>query len=119
MRSILEGLSPSDQPVMYASAMLKLHRECGKDGWLKRFYAFLAECPEVRLRSKRAGLRQSLHWYAAASMAAGRDLSPIFCDRWKLPLSEKARAAAAAVEWSRKDLKLSEILAAIPAEWKS
>jgi len=103
--------------VMYASAMLKLHRECGKDDWLKRFYAILAECPEVKPDSKEAGLRQSLHWYVAASMAAGRDLSAVFCDRWKLPLSARARKAAAGVEWGQKGLKLAEVLAAIPADF--
>lgn len=117
-RDRIRGLSPTDQPVMYASAMLKLHRECGKEAWLKRFFSLLAECPEARPRSRRAGLRQSFHWYLCASMAAGRDLSAIFCDRWRLPLSAKAREAAAGVQWSRKGLKLSEVLAAVPAEWR-
>jgi len=118
-RDRLKGLSPSDQPVMYASAMLKLHRECGKDDWLKRFYAALIACPEIKPDSKEAGLRQSLNGYVAASIAARKDLAPLFCDRWRLPLSAKARKAAAAVEWARADLAPTAALSAIPAEFGS
>ena len=116
-RPRLKALSPSDQPVIYASAMLKLHKECGKNDWLRRFYAALAACPEVKPDSKEAGLRQSLHWYVAASIAARKDLSSVFCDRWRLPLARKAREAAAKIRWSRSDLKPAEALSAIPAEF--
>ena len=98
---------------MYASAMLRLHRECGGNAWLKRFCAILWECPEVKPDSKEAGLRQSLGWYAAASLAAARDLSPTFCDRWRLQLSPKARKAAAAISWKKPGLKITDVLEAI------
>ena len=52
-------------------------------------------------------------WYAAASLAAGRDLSPTFCDRWRLPLSQKARKAAAEIRWKKAGLKIEDVLAAI------
>jgi hypothetical protein len=116
-RDRLRNLSPSDQPVIYASAMLKLYRECGKGEWLKRFYAALAECPEVKADTKEAGLRQSLNWYVAASLAARRDLSSIICDKWKYPLSPKARKAAAKVKWGQAGLKPSEAIEAIPMEF--
>ena len=38
-------IEPSDQPVCYASAMLRLRRENGGDGWVKRFFHELAACP--------------------------------------------------------------------------
>ncbi|MBN1421171.1 MAG: hypothetical protein JXP34_20530 [Planctomycetes bacterium] len=118
-RDRLDGVSPSDQPVIYASAMLKLHRECGKNDWLKRFYAALIACPEIEPDSEAAGLRQSLSWCVAASIATRKDLAPLFCDRWRFPLSTAARKAAAAVDWTRADLKPAAVLSAIPAEFGS
>ena len=38
---------PSDQPVMYATAMLRLRKDHGGDAWVKRFCAALIKCPEV------------------------------------------------------------------------
>jgi hypothetical protein len=111
------AVSPSDQPVLYASAMLKLHRECGKDEWLKRYYAALAQCPEIKPETKEDALRQSLNWYVAASVAARRDLAPLFCDRWKLPLSAAARGAAEKVPWASPALNVHKALAAVPADF--
>jgi len=111
------AVSPSDQPVLYTSAMLKLHRECGKADWLKRFYAALAQCPEVKVETKEDGLRQSLSWYVSASIAARRDLAPLFCDRWKFPLSAKARKAAGEVPWAKPTLTITAALSAIPADF--
>jgi len=99
--------SPSDQPVMYASAMLMLRRELGGEAWLKKYYRYLDRCPRVRipnvkkqpLEAKQAGLRQALNWYVAASCAAGKDLSPIFVDRWRMPMSEQVRQVVTKVSW--------------------
>jgi len=90
----------------------------GKDKWLERFYRALAGCPEVKPATKAAGLRQSLHWCAAASLAARRDLTPVFCGEWRLPLSAEARRKAAAVDWKKEDLRIGDVLAAIPADFE-
>ena len=90
---------PSDQPVLYASAMLKLHRQCGGNDWLGRFFRQLAKCEAVRPNSKEAGVRQSLNWLVSASCAARKDLSGVFVDRWRFPLGADARRALAAVAW--------------------
>ena len=100
---------PSDQPVMYASAMLKLHRELGGDDWLKRFYAALRKCPAVALRSKDAGLAQSTNWLIAASAASRKDLSPVFVDRWRLPLRPEARNVLGATDWKNEDLDVGKL----------
>ena len=105
-----EPIACSDQPVMYASVMLKLRRECGGEPWLKRFFAHLANCPEVNPQTEAAALRQSLNWLVSASCAAQKDLSPVFADRWRMPLTSQARQALAAVNWTDPKLSASEIL---------
>ncbi len=93
-------LHPSDQPVIYASAMLKLRRDCGGDEWLRRFYAALWKCPPVKPRSKDAAMAQSTNWLVAASVAARKDLSPVFSDRWRLPLKPAARDLLNRTDWT-------------------
>jgi hypothetical protein len=93
-------LNPSDQPVTYASAMLRLHRECGGNAWLKRFYARLATAPEAKPDTPAGALMQCRTWYLCASLAARRDLSPIFVDAWRLPMDAPTRAAMANVDWT-------------------
>jgi hypothetical protein len=111
-------IDPSDQPVIYASAMLKLRRELGGDEWLKRFYAALCKCPSVEPKNKDAALAQSTNWLLAASAAARKDLSPTFVDRWRLPVSAQGRKVLAETDWTdaRLDVgKLCERMARIAA----
>lgn len=106
-----QTLVPSDQPVVYASAMLRLRRECGGNEWLKRFYRQLATCPEVDPESAAAGMRQSLSWLVAAACAAHRDLTPLFADRWRLPLDGDTRRRLSLVDWSDPELSAAAVLA--------
>ena len=76
-----------------------------------------AQCPEIKPETKEDALRQSLNWYVAASIAARRDLAPLFCDRWKLPLSAGARRAAGKVPWASPALTVAAALAGIPADF--
>jgi hypothetical protein len=105
-----EWISPSDQPVIYASAMLKLRRDCGGEEWLKRFFAQLAACPEVKPENEEAALRQSLSWLVSASCAAKKDLSPLFAERWRMPLTQQTRQTLSAVHWTDPNLAAPEIL---------
>jgi len=105
-----EPIVPSDQPVMYASAMLKLRRECGGDAWLKRFFAQLAACPEIKPENEDAALRQCLSWLVSASCAARKDLSPLFADRWRMPLMPSMRHALASIDWADSDLAAAQVL---------
>lgn len=104
------SIQPSDQPVMYASAMMRLHRDCGGNEWLGRFFRHLAECPKVAPESPDAGLRQGLSWMIAASCAARRDLTPVFVDQWRLPLDPPGRQALATVDWTAQGLNVPEVL---------
>lgn len=97
-------IAPTDQPVMYASAMLRLRRDYGGDQWVERFFAQLKECPRVRLsrhddRDKQAALKQTFNWLTAASCAAGQDLTPVFADEWRMPLTDKQRKIMADASW--------------------
>lgn len=113
----LEGHDgPSDQPVIYASAMLALRRDHGGDGWTRRFCAALLRCPPVKADSPRAALAQARAWLVAASVAAGRDLCDTFCDRWRMPLGAAARKRMAAVQWRADDLDAGRVLAELPAD---
>jgi hypothetical protein len=91
---------PSDQPVMFATAMLKLRKDHGGDAWLRRFYAALLKCPEVNATDIEArALRQAMNWVVSASVAARKDLTPVFVGRWRMPLGEATRAALKKVDW--------------------
>lgn len=107
---------PSDQPVMYASAMLKLRREHGGDEWVARFFRQLATCPEAKADKPEGALRQALAWYVAASLAAKQDLAPVFVDRWRLPLDEKTKQVLKDVKWDDAKLTAAEVLKKLPTE---
>jgi hypothetical protein len=113
----LKNLSPSDQPVMYASAMLKLRRDHGGDEWVKRFFHALGQCPSVPAdNSADGGRSQGLNWLIAASCAAKQDLSGLFADRWRLPVGPKTKAALGRVNWKASDLTPKAVFASLPAD---
>ena len=94
------GISPSDQPVMYATAMLKLRRDYGGDQWVNRFYQSLLRCKPVRARSIRSAQTQMFNWLVCASLAAQKDLTPVFADRWRMPLSKNQRQMMLRTDWT-------------------
>lgn len=102
-------ISPTDQPVIYASAMLRLRRDYGGDDWVQRFFTHLQKCPRVKIskagdQAKQDALRQSFNWLVAASCAAGEDLSPVFADQWRMPLSDEQRRILADTVWGSDEL---------------
>jgi hypothetical protein len=113
------ALIPSDQPVLYASAMLKLWRDHGGNAWLGRFFRHLAACDEIEPNDSDAALKQSLNWLVAASLAAEQDLSAVFCDRWRLPLDPEARRTLAAVDWKSPDTNAAAIVNSIRRDVRS
>jgi len=108
-------IHPSDQPVLYAAAMLSLRKQYGGDEWVKRFFAALLKCPEVKPTNNDQALRQALNWLVAASVAARKDLSGIFVERWRLPLDKAARKALAEVDWTRPGLDPAEVIRKVSA----
>jgi hypothetical protein len=110
-------VNPSDQPVTYASAMLRLWREQGGNGWARRFFHALAECPEAPGNDRAAALAQSWNWLVAASVAAGRDLTPIFVDDWHLPLSGTTRKEFSSVPWAQKGVSAATVIRRIQPQW--
>jgi hypothetical protein len=108
---------PSDANCMYAAVMLKLRRDHGGDAWAKRFCHILRACPEVAPTSKEAVLQQSLNWLVAASAAARTDLTPLFVDRYRMPLSRATREALAAVDWSRAERDPAGVIRDLPVRF--
>jgi hypothetical protein len=109
---------PSNAASLYASAMLKLRGDHGGDEWVKAFFKYLRKCPAIPWVAdlNDSGTAQGLNWLVAASCAARQDLSPVFVERWKLPLGKKSREALKGVDWKQKDLSPSAILASLPAD---
>ena len=112
------AITPSDQPCTYASAMMRLHRECGGNDWLKRFFAQLALCPEVKPSSPEDARTQCWNWMICASVAAKRDLSPVFADEWGLAIHAEARAQLAKINWKDDSLEVTKVSAAVAPRWK-
>jgi hypothetical protein len=111
-------IEPSDQPVCYASAMLRLRRENGGDGWVRRFFHELAVAPISSPDTKAGALAQAWYWMLCASVAAQKDLSPMFAGEWKLPIADETRTALRRIGWKRKDLTLKEVAEAVAPVWK-
>ena len=111
-------LDPSDQPVRYASAMLRLRRDNGGEAWVKRFFHELADCPESKPETKEGALSQGWFWLLSASVAARKDLSPVFAGEWKLPLTDETRAALTAVDWKKDGLAVKDVAATVTPAWK-
>ncbi len=108
-------VEPSDQPVMYATAMLKLHKEYGGDRWTKRFFHHLMRCPSFDGNTQEGALAQCQSWLVAASAAAGKDLTGVFVDRWRMPLSPPQRKLLSGVDWSVRDLDVNQIVVQLGA----
>jgi hypothetical protein len=104
---------PSDQPVMYACAMLKLYRDYGGNDWLKRFFRHLAKCPTVKAKNGQQALTQCLSWLVCASAAASKDLTPVFVDRWRMPLPAKAHKILSRVSWTDQSIDVVGIIASL------
>jgi hypothetical protein len=110
-------IQPSDQPVTYASAMLRLRREHGGDAWVRRFFQGLKACPRAPRDSLAGARQQCWNWLVAASAAAGKDLSPIFVGDWNMPLTAETCQALAGLNWQKSDLTVEDILGQVPPEW--
>ncbi|HUR46584.1 MAG TPA: hypothetical protein VMZ27_11965 [Candidatus Saccharimonadales bacterium] len=110
-------IQPSDQPVRYASAMLRLRRENGGDAWVKRFFHALADCPKFKADTKEGALNQSWYWLLCANLAAQKDLSTVFGGEWRLPITDVTRNALAKIDWKKNDLTLQEVASAVTPGW--
>ena len=102
---------PIDLNRMYASIMLKLHRENGGNEWLRRYFDYLFECPEFN-----GPKAQTLNWVICASCAANKDLTPLFVDRWRFPITPAMREVLAKVDWKAKNLSPYKILLSLPPD---
>ncbi|MEN9574821.1 MAG: hypothetical protein RL514_2676 [Verrucomicrobiota bacterium] len=112
-------VDPSDQPVRYATAMLRLRRENGGDAWVKRFFHALASAPTSKPDTKDGALNQGWYWLLCANVAAQKDLSPVFAGEWRLPISEATRTALGKIDWKKEGLTMKEVAAAVLPVWKN
>jgi len=108
-------VEPSDQPVTYASAMLRLWRENGGNDWLRQFCRVLAQCPGAREDTREGARQQCWNWYLAASLAARRDLSAVFADDWHMELPPETRRVLAGIAWKDDGLTPARITERVKA----
>ena len=106
---------PSDQPVMYATAMLKLRRDHG-EAWTGKFLHALGECQPYKATDEASAVPQCLNWLVCASVAAGEDLSPIFADRWRMPLTPEQRQLMKRTRWGASEIDVAELVRQLLAE---
>jgi hypothetical protein len=98
--------------------MLRLRREYGGDAWVRRFFKALSSCPTAPPDTRDGARKQSWNWFICASLAAGKDLSPIFVDEWKLPLANSTRAALAQTDWKKEGQNVAAISEQVRPEWR-
>lgn len=110
-------INPSDQPVTYASAMLRLRGEHGGNEWVRRFFHALAECPSATEKGRDGALAQSWNWFVAASVAARKDLAPVFIDDWRLPLAAETRKELSTLDWPH-ETSAASIVKQIKPRWQ-
>ena len=110
-------VNPSDQPVTYASAMMRLYRENGGNDWLRRFFRALASCKGTDQKKRAGALQQCWNWYICASLAAGKDLAPVFVDQWRLPVAAETRRCLAAIDWRQPGLTPEQITERVKPVW--
>ncbi|MCC9642483.1 family 20 glycosylhydrolase [Rhodopirellula sp. JC740] len=108
-------IHPSDQPVMYATAMLKLRRDHGGDEFVKRFYHTLRQCKPAKATNIESAKTQAFNWLVSASFAAEEDLTPVFADRWRMPMTDNQRRIMKQMDWST-DAPVREVVATLVAD---
>ncbi|TWT84415.1 hypothetical protein CA13_58930 [Planctomycetes bacterium CA13] len=100
---------PSDQPVMYATAMLKLRKDLG-DPWVRRFYHLLRKCKPYPAKDAATAMPQCFNWLVCASAAANKDLTSIFADRWRMPMTAAQRNVMQDTDWTDETLTPASIV---------
>jgi hypothetical protein len=68
--------------------------------------------------TREGALAQGWNWMLAASVAAKRDLSPVFAGEWKLPITDETRAALKKIDWNKNHLTLKEVTGSVTPIWK-
>lgn len=111
-------VNPSDQPCTYASAMMRLARENGGNDFVRRCYRALAQCPNAPDNTREGALKQSWHWLIASSLAARKDLCPVFVGDWRMPLSDQTTKELAKIDWASEELTITTVLAKVKPAWK-
>jgi hypothetical protein len=108
----MERIPGADQPVMYASAMLKLWKLLG-DEWLADFYAQIMTCPDGSIATQQGARSNALSWFVSASRAAEQDLSSIFVTQWRMILTAEEQAVLAGVDWDDPAVDAGDIVQAM------
>ena len=62
-------------------------------------------------------MNQGWYWLLCASVAAQKDLSPVFAGEWMLPITEETRVALSKLAWKKEELTLKEVAAAVLPVW--
>ncbi|MDQ8191051.1 hypothetical protein [Roseibacillus persicicus] len=113
-----KAIGPTDQNVIYASLLLKLRQENGGNDWVAAFFKNLRTIQPERAKDGDGALRQCVSMLVCSSVAAKKDLSPLFCDRYRLPLDGEAREVLSKVDWSAGKANAGEIISLLPKKYQ-
>ncbi len=106
----------ADLTILYASGFLKLRKDNGGNEWVKQFHKHLFDCPPSSPSDISGAKGQLLNWVVAASLAAGKDLTPVFRDRWRFPLAPEMWVSLAKVDWKKPGLTADNVFDALPID---
>lgn len=105
-----------DLNVFIASTFLKLRKDNGGNEWTKRFFRHLGTCPPTTGSEINGAKAQLLNWVVAASLAAGKDFSPLLRDRWRFPLAPEVWQSLKTVDWKKPGLTADNVFDALPID---
>jgi hypothetical protein len=104
----------SDLTILYASIVLRLRKEHGGDDWTTRFYEHIYDCLPSAPATPEGATGQLVNWVVSSSLAARKDLTPLFVERWRFPISPELQRALAAVDWAKKDMTARAVFESLP-----
>jgi hypothetical protein len=100
----------------YASAILYLYRNYGGRKWVKGFYHNIMQCP-VSPPHIRGGMEgQFLNFIVSANLAARRDLSKIFKDRWRFKIAAPLWILLSKIDWADETLTVQKVFSKLPVD---
>ncbi len=99
----------------YASTILYFYRNHGGRDWVRRFYQGLLTCPPSPLNLRGGAEGQWLNYIVSASFSSKADMTPVFRDRWRVPVSPALVKLLSKVRWNTPGLTPGAVLATFPA----
>ena len=73
-------------------------------------------CRPARAKDVKSASTQVFNWLVCASVAAEKDLTPIFADRWRMQITDNQRRIMKQADWSAEDVDVRKLVANLVAD---